>query len=123
MRIFALNLKQKDMNRYETVFILTPVLSEDQAKEAVKSFESYIKKNGGKIKHNEFWGMKKMAYQIQKKSTGFYNLVEFEAEGDLVSKLEIEYKRDERIMRFMTVSMNKDHIAFAEKTRKEAAKA
>jgi small subunit ribosomal protein S6 len=108
------------MNRYETVFILTPVLSEDQAKEAVKGFESYITKNGGKIKHNEFWGMKKMAYQIQKKSTGFYNLVEFEAEGDLVAKLEIEYKRDERIMRFMTVAMNNDHIAFAEKTRKEA---
>jgi small subunit ribosomal protein S6 len=108
------------MNRYETVFILTPVLSEDQAKEAVKGFESFITNNGGKIKHNEFWGMKKMAYQIQKKSTGFYNLVEFEAEGDLVAKLEIEYKRDERIMRFMTVAMNNDHIAFAEKTRKEA---
>lgn len=108
------------MNRYETVFILTPVLSEDQAKEAVKSFESYIKDNGGKITHNEFWGMKKMAYQIQKKSTGFYNLVEFEADGALINKLEIEYKRDERIMRFMTVAMNKDHIAFAEKTRKEA---
>ena len=67
--------------------------------------------------------MKKMAYQIQKKSAGFYNLVEFEADGELINKLEIEYKRDERIMRFMTVSMNKDHIAFAEKTRKEAAKA
>jgi small subunit ribosomal protein S6 len=110
------------MNRYETVFILTPVLSEEQAKEAVKVYENYITKNGGKIKHNEFWGLKKLAYQIQKKSTGFYALVEFENEGDLIKKLETEFKRDERIMRFLTVKMDKDHIAFAEKTR-GAAKA
>ncbi|WP_070136801.1 30S ribosomal protein S6 [Crocinitomix algicola] len=110
------------MNRYETVFILTPVLSEEQTKEAVKVYEDFITSNGGTIKHNEFWGLKKMAYQIQKKSNGFYNLVEFEAAGDLISKLEVAFKRDERIMRFLTVKMDKDHIAFAEKTR-NAAKA
>ncbi|MBK7129367.1 MAG: 30S ribosomal protein S6 [Crocinitomicaceae bacterium] len=108
------------MNRYETVFILTPVLSEEQAKEAVKVFEDFIAKNGGKITHREFWGLKKMAYQIQKKSTGFYNLVEFENDGTLVAKLETEYKRDERIIRFLTVKMEKDHVAFAEKTRNKA---
>lgn len=111
------------MNRYETVFILTPVLSEDQAKEAVKSFEDYISNNGGKITHNEFWGMRKMAYQIQKKSTGFYNLIEFEADGELIKKLEIEYKRDERVIRFLTLKMDKHHVAFAEKTRKKAVEA
>ena len=111
------------MNRYETVFILTPVLSEEQAKEAVKVYEDYIAKNGGTIKHNEFWGLKKMAYQIQKKSTGFYNLVEFENDGSLIQKLEVEFKRDERIMRFLTVKMEKDHIAFAEKTRNQAKNA
>ena len=111
------------MNRYETVFILTPVLSEDQAKEAVKSFESYIKKNGGKITHNEFWGMKKMAYQIQKKSTGFYSLIEFENDGQMIQKLEVEFKRDERVMRFLTVRMDTDHVAFAEKTRRLAKEA
>lgn len=110
------------MTRYETVFILTPVLSEEQAKEAVKVYEDYITKNGGKIKHNEFWGLKKLAYQIQKKSTGFYNLVEFENDGTLIKKLETEFKRDERVMRFLTIKMEKDHIAFAEKTR-GAAKA
>ncbi len=108
------------MNRYETVFILTPVLSEEQTKEAVKVYEDLITSNGGSIKHKEFWGLKKMAYQIQKKSNGFYNLVEFESEGDLIQKLEIAFKRDERIMRFLTIKMEKDHIAFAEKTRKEA---
>jgi small subunit ribosomal protein S6 len=111
------------MNRYETVFILTPVLSEEQAKEAVKVLEDFITKNGGKIKHHEFWGLKKLAYQIQKKSTGFYNLVEFENDGTLVAKLETEYKRDERIIRFLTVKMEKDHVAFAEKTRKAKATA
>jgi small subunit ribosomal protein S6 len=111
------------MTSYETVFILTPVLSEEQAKEAVKVYEDYITKNGGKIKHNEFWGMKKLAYQIQKKSTGFYNLVEFENDGTLINKLEVEFKRDERIMRFLTVRMDSDHIAFADKTRKLAKEA
>ncbi|UKN02111.1 30S ribosomal protein S6 [Paracrocinitomix mangrovi] len=106
------------MNRYETVFILTPVLSEEQAKEAVKVYEDYITKNGGTIKHKEFWGLKKLAYQIQKKSTGFYSLVEFENDGTLIKKLEIEFKRDERIMRFLSIRMDKHHVAFAEKTRK-----
>lgn len=111
------------MNRYETVFILTPVLSEEQAKEAVKVYEDYISKNGGKIIHNEFWGMKKMAYQIQKKSSGFYSLIEFENDGQLIQKLEVEFKRDERVMRFLTVKMDKDHVAFAEKTRRLAKEA
>ncbi|MFT5820205.1 MAG: small subunit ribosomal protein S6 [Crocinitomix sp.] len=111
------------MNSYETVFILTPVLSDEQTKEAVKVYEDFITSNGGAIKHKEFWGLKKMAYQIQKKSNGFYNLVEFEAQGDLIQKLEIAFKRDERIMRFLTVRMDKDHVAFAEKTRRLAAKA
>ena len=111
------------MNRYETVFILTPVLSEEQAKEAVKVYEDYISKNGGKIIHNEFWGMKKMAYQIQKKSTGFYSLIEFENDGQMIQKLEVEFKRDERVMRFLTVRMDKDHVDFAEKTRRLAKEA
>jgi len=123
INIFAPNFKTKKMNRYETVFILTPVLSEDQAKEAVKGYESFIKKNGGKIKHSEYWGMKKLAYQIQKKSSGVYHLVEFENNGELINKLEVEFRRDERIMRFLTVKMDKHHIAFAEKTRKKAVEA
>ncbi len=105
------------MNSYETVFILTPVLSEDQTKEAVQKFESQISSLGGKVKHTENWGMRKMAYPIQKKSTGFYNMIEFEAEGPVVSELEVAFRRDERILRFLTVKMDKDHIAFAERRR------
>lgn len=105
------------MNSYETVFILTPVLSEEQAKEAVQKFESQISSLGGKIKHNESWGLKKLAYPIQKKSTGFYFLIEFESEGSVVADLELAFKRDERVMRFLTVKMDKDHLAYAEKRR------
>ena len=104
-------------NRYETVFILTPVLSEDQAKEAVNKFKDLIKGGNGKIHHEESWGMRKLAYPIQKKSTGFYHLIEFESEPAFVAKLETEYRRDERIIRFLTVAMDKHHVAFAEKRR------
>ncbi len=105
------------MNSYETVFILTPVLSDDQAKEAVQKFEGEIASLGGKVKHSESWGLKKLAYPTQKKSTGFYFLVEFEANGSSVADLELSMKRDERVMRFLTVKMEKDHLAWAERRR------
>jgi small subunit ribosomal protein S6 len=90
-------------NRYETVFILTPVLSEDQTKEAVTKFKDLLKKGSGKIRHEESWGMRKLAYPIQKKSSGFYHLIEFESDPAFIDKLETEYRRDERIIRFLTV--------------------
>ena len=105
------------MNSYETVFILTPVLSDDQAKEAVQKFESEMKAFGAKIKHSENWGLRKMAYPIQKKSTGFYFLVEFEAEGTVVADYELMMKRDERVLRFLTVKMDADHVSYSEKRR------
>jgi small subunit ribosomal protein S6 len=110
------------MNNYETVFILTPVLSDDQAKEAVKKFEDEIKSHGGKINHQETWGLRKLAYPIQKKTTGFYFLLEYEGEGNLVADLELTFKRDERVMRFLTVKMDKDHSAWAEKRRSKSKK-
>ena len=110
------------MNSYETVFILTPVLSEDQAKEAVQKFEGDVSSLGGKVKHTESWGLRKLAYPIQKKSTGFYFLLEFEAPGAAIAELEVNYKRDERIMRFLTVRMDADHLIWAE-TRRSKMKA
>lgn len=109
------------MNNYETVFILTPVLSVDQTKEAVKKFEDLITSMGGSMVHSEDWGLKKLAYPIQKKSTGFYFLLDFKLEGTLLAKLETELKRDERIMRFLTVKMDTDHLAFSEKRRAKAS--
>ncbi len=111
------------MNSYETVFILTPVLSDDQAKEAVQKFESEIANFGGKLKHSEKWGLKKLAYPIQKKTTGFYFLLEFEGEGDIIANLELSFKRDERVMRFLTVKMDVNHLAYAEKRRAKMGEA
>lgn len=108
------------MNQYETVFILTPVLSEDQMKEAVKKFQDYLKDNGAETVHEEHWGMRKLAYPIQKKSTGFYHLIEFKADGELISNLETELKRDERVIRFLTVKLDKHAVAYNEKKRKKA---
>ena len=105
------------INQYETVFIATPVLSEPQIKETVEKFKRIITENDGKIVHEEDWGLKKMAYTIQKKSTGFYHLIEFNAEGQFINKLETEYRRDERIMRFLTFKMDKHAIAYSEKKR------
>jgi small subunit ribosomal protein S6 len=109
------------MNNYETVIILTPVLSVDQTKEAVKKFEDLITSMGGSMVHSEDWGLKKLAYPIQKKSTGFYFLLDFKLEGTLLAKFETELKRDERIMRFLTVKMDPDHLAFSEKRRAKVA--
>jgi small subunit ribosomal protein S6 len=105
------------LNQYETVFIATPVLSESQMKEAVEKFKKIITDNQGEIVYEEDWGLKKLAYPIQKKSTGFYHLIEFRAEPDLIAKLEVEYRRDERILRFLTMKMEKYAVAYAEKKR------
>jgi small subunit ribosomal protein S6 len=104
-------------NRYETVFIMTPVLSEEQTKEAVNKYRQFLSDNGAKIVHEENWGLKKLAYPIQKKSTGFYQLLEFEAEGTVVADLEVQYKRDERILRFLTVALDKHAVTYNEKKR------
>ena len=108
------------MNQNETVFILTPVLSEDQMKEAVKKYEDQLAKNGAEIVHEESWGMRKLAYPIQKKSTGFYQLIEYKAEGNVIADVETELKRDERVLRFLTVKLDKHAVAYNEKKRKKA---
>ena len=105
------------MNRYETVFIATPVLSDAQAKEVLGKFQGVITENGGQIVSTEEWGLKKLAYPIQKKTTGFYFLIEFEAEGSFINKLETQYRRDERVIRFLTFKLDKYAIEYAEKRR------
>ncbi len=110
------------MNHYETVFILTPVLSDDQAKEAVAKFTKVLADAGAEILNEEAWGLKKMAYAINKKSTGFYNLVEFKAEPEVIATLETAYRRDEKVIRFMTVKLDKYASIYAEKRRNKLAK-
>ena len=110
------------MNRYETVFILTPVLSDVQMKEAVEKFRDFLVQNGANMVNEETWGLRKLAYTIQKKSTGFYCLFEFEGEPTIVKKLDVAFRRDERVLRFLTFRLDKYAIEYAEKRRSLRAK-
>ena len=105
------------MNQYETVFILTPVLSDDQMKEAVEKFKDFLVSNGCEMVNEEMWGLRKLAYPIQKKSTGFYCLFEFKGDPTIVKKLDTVYRRDERVIRFLTFRLDKYAVAYAEKRR------
>ena len=105
------------MNNYETVLILNPVLSEEQVKESMSNFKKLLKSFKAESVFEDLWGLKKMKYSIQNKKTGFYILFEFRANSNVVSDLEVELRRDERIMRFLTVKLDKHALAFAEKRR------
>ncbi|MBQ9475129.1 MAG: 30S ribosomal protein S6 [Bacteroidales bacterium] len=105
------------MKQYETVFIATPVLSDAQMKEAVAKYTSLITNNGGEIVSQEDWGLKQLAYPIQHKTSGFYYLIEFKADPEFVATLETQYHRDERIIRYLTVALDKDAVAYAQHRR------
>ncbi|MEM1136940.1 MAG: 30S ribosomal protein S6 [Bacteroidota bacterium] len=108
------------LKNYETVFIITPILSEQEIEEAVAKFKGWLVENKAEIYHEENWGLKKLAFPIENKTTGVYQLFEFKADPSLVQKLEIEYKRDEKILRFLTVSLDKYGVEFNEKRRSGA---
>jgi len=112
------------IRQYEAVFIMTPVLSDEQMKETVSKFHKFLTDKGATIINSDNWGLRKLAYPIQKKSTGFYHQFEFHAEGDLIKDFEIALKRDERIIRFLTTVLDKHAVAYSEKRRaRKAAKA
>ncbi len=105
------------LNQYETVFIMTPVLSDPQMTETVEKFKKLLTDNGAEILNEENWGMKKLAYPIKKKSTGFYTLLEYKAEPNVIDRLEVAFRRDERVLRFLTVKLEKYAAQYAEKRR------
>jgi small subunit ribosomal protein S6 len=107
-----------ELKNYETVFILTPVLPEAQVKDAVEKFKELLKNNKAEIVHEENWGLKNLTYPIAKKSTGFYYLIEFKADPKFIATLELEYRRDERIIRFLTTVLDKHAVAYNERRRK-----
>ena len=105
------------LNHYEAAFVLTPVLSEPQMKEAVNKFENLLKENGGAILNREEWGLKRLAYPIQGKTTGFYALIQFDVEPAIIDTLETAFRRDERVIRFLTTRLDKYAFEYAEKRR------
>jgi len=110
------------LKQYETVFIATPVLSEQQMKEAVAKYTKLIADNGGEVVYEEDWGLRQLAYPIQHKTSGFYYLIQFKAEPSFIATLETQYFRDERIIRFLTVALDKHAVAYAEKRRENRNK-
>ena len=105
------------MNNYETVFILTPVLSDVQMKETVEKFKNLLKDQGAEIVNEEDWGLRKLAYNIDKKTTGFYTFLEFKANPSVIETLEVNFRRDERVVRFLTVKQDKFAHEYALKRR------
>lgn len=110
------------LKQYETVFIATPVLSEQQMKEAVAKYTKLIADNGGEVVYEEDWGLRQLAYPIQHKTSGFYYLIQFKADPSFIATLETQYFRDERIIRFLTVALDKHAEAYAAKRRENRNK-
>jgi small subunit ribosomal protein S6 len=106
------------MNNYELMVIFTPVLSEEDFKAAQKKYTSFIKDNGGEVVHENPWGLKSLAYPIQKKTTGLYWVLEYNAPSDFNEKLKIQILRDENVLRFMGTKLDKYAVEYNIKKRR-----
>jgi len=106
------------MKNYELMVIFTPVLSNDEYKDNAKNITTYIKDNTGEIIGEDFWGLRSLAYPIEKKTTALYYIMEYQAETDLNTKLQIQLNRNEKIMRHMITSLDKNAIAYNDRKRK-----
>jgi len=102
---------------YETLFVLTPVLSDEQIQETTGKVVNFLKNNKSEIVYESGSELKKLSYPIDGKLSGVYNVIEFRASPDVVKLLEIEYKREEKIIRFLTIVLDKHGIAYNEKKR------
>jgi small subunit ribosomal protein S6 len=105
------------MNNYELMVIFTPVLSEEDYKAAQKKYAAFVTENGGQIVHENAWGLKSLAYPIQKKTTGLYWVLEYSALSDFNEKLKIQILRDETVLRFMATRLDKYAVEYNAKKR------
>jgi len=106
------------MNNYELMVIFTPVLSEDDYKAAQKKYASFLKENGGEVVHENPWGLRSLAYPINKKTTGLYWVLEYNAPSDFNEKLKIQILRDETVLRFMGTKLDKYAVEYNIKKRR-----
>lgn len=105
------------LNDYESVIIFTPVLSEEMLKDAISKYRNMIVENGGELVHEENWGLTKLAYPIEKKTTGFYHIYEYKANPEFISTFELAFRRDERIMRYLTTALDKHAVIYNQRKR------
>lgn len=106
------------MNNYELMVIFTPVLSDDEFKNAQKKYTTLITENGGQIVAENPWGLKSLAYPIQKKTTGLYWVLEFIAPSDFNEKLKIQLLRDESVLRQLLTKLDKYAVEYNDKKRR-----
>ena len=106
------------IKQYETVLVLTPVLTEVDTKAKINEYVDFIKEKGYEIVEKDFWGIRNLAYPIQKKTTGQYLVLEYKGEEEIISPLEVKCKRDTNVLRFLTVRMDKYHLKYNEDKRK-----
>lgn len=110
---------KKFKNEYETTFILNPELSEGEHKKAVDDIIQLIKDNDGTVHNIERWGMRRLAYPIEKKTNGYYAFIEFQVFGDFITRLEREFRYSENVLRYLTVKLDKHSLAFNKKRREQ----
>jgi len=104
--------------QYETVIIFTPVLSDSEIKKALEGYKKSLTDQGTTVVAEDHWGLRQLAYPIRKKTTGIYHILQHESNPDSIAKLEVDFKRDESIMRFLTVSLDKFAVDYYDKKRK-----
>jgi small subunit ribosomal protein S6 len=111
-------LKQKRvMNNYELMVIFTPVLSDEEFKAAQKKYASLVQSVKGEVIHENAWGLKSLAYPIQKKTTGLYWVMEFTAPSDFNEKMKIQLLRDESVLRHLATRLDKYAVEYNAKKR------
>lgn len=107
-------------NYYELTYIITPVLEDDEHKEVVEKFTSFIRENGGEIDEVDEWGIRKFEYEMDGKSSGYYVNAYFTAPGELIEKLERALRIDDHVMRYMTLKYDAKMMRHRELQRKNA---
>lgn len=94
------------MRHYETIFIASPTLTDEQADELVKQYEGIIAEQGGELLKTDKWGRKKLAYEVQKFSEGYYTLFEMNAGPTLIAELERRFRNNDAVIKYMSVRLD-----------------
>ncbi|WP_196001813.1 30S ribosomal protein S6 [Clostridium sp. 1001271B_151109_B4] len=91
------------MRKYETIFILHPSFDEEAVKANIEKFQGVIENGGGKVENVDFWGKRKLAYEINKVSEGYYTLINFEAGSELPKELDRVFRITDGVIRHIIV--------------------
>lgn len=108
------------LKNYEIVMIITPLLYEEKVKKLIIEYKNFLKEKKGILLYTEYWGLKKFAYSIQKKKSGFFYLFEYKLNPIFISDLELKIRKYERILRFLNIKLDKNAMRFYKKKRKQS---